>query len=290
MSHANAACPGAYATAPCDGGGTNEVCILTSSDTMWTCSLDINGDTAAALAYVVYDTSLGYHYSAWGNTAAGTGASYDFCCQVDGLNDGTHVRTVKLAGGSGNDFLYFTYSTADLRTHSAEEGYLTGKMYGRDGDDTMSGSKEGDDDLIVEYLYGEGDNDHIVANAGDDNVDGGAGVDEIDGNNGKDQIEGGAGADFLTGGPGDDTIDGGPGADQISGGAGSDTLTGAGGDDEICGGADNDTMFGGSSDDHDEIFGDSGSDAGNAGSSLLDKCDSGPYLGCEFATLTACPF
>ena len=187
------ACPGAYSSAPCDGGGSNDVCVLTGGDTIWQCALDINGDSTSATAYVVYNTGYGADYSAWGETAEGTGAGYEFCCQTNGLNSGTHVRTIKLMGGSYDDSLYFTYSTFDLGTHSATEGALTGKLYGRDGEDSISGSKEGDVDIFIEYLYGEGGNDSIVANAGDDTVLGGPGIDEIDGNSGIDDIDGGGG-------------------------------------------------------------------------------------------------
>ncbi|MDH4560367.1 peroxidase family protein, partial [Pseudomonas sp. BN411] len=62
----------------------------------------------------------------------------------------------------------------------------------------------------------------IVGTAGDDVLNGTAGIDEIQGLAGNDTLNGLAGADVLIGGDGDDTLNGGLGVDTLIGGTGND--------------------------------------------------------------------
>ncbi|MDH4560368.1 calcium-binding protein [Pseudomonas sp. BN411] len=62
----------------------------------------------------------------------------------------------------------------------------------------------------------------MVGTAGDDVLNGTAGIDEIQGLAGNDTLNGLAGADVLIGGDGDDTLNGGLGVDTLIGGTGND--------------------------------------------------------------------
>lgn len=63
----------------------------------------------------------------------------------------------------------------------------------------------------------------IIGTAGNERLDGNAGVNILSGMNGNDQLNGLAGDDFLYGGAGNDTLNGGLGADLMDGGAGNDS-------------------------------------------------------------------
>ncbi len=89
---------------------------------------------------------------------------------------------------------------------------------GNGGNNRLLGNS-GDD-----AINGLGSNDRISGRGGEDVIDGGAGRDRINGGNGDDEIDGGAGRDVIRGGRGDDTIDGGTGNDLLFGGSGSDTF------------------------------------------------------------------
>ncbi len=107
----------------------------------------------------------------------------------------------------------------------------------------------------------------IVGTAGDDVIDGTAGVDVIVGGDGDDTINGLEGNDLICGGAGDDQVDGVAGDDRVSGDRGLDTLAGGDGDDRLDGTADDDFLTGGAGDDvlvgaagNDELVGDAGVD------------------------------
>ncbi len=158
-------------------------------------------------------------------------------------------------------------------------GFLTGGLFGDGGDDTLTGSGDGDqlnggdghdmligraggdaldgdagDDVILggvgwDLIDGGDGNDSIVAQDGFDTVFGGADDDTIAGNNGFDELWGGSGNDILTGGLGLDTLRGGSGDDSLSGQNGSDTLEGGSGNDTLEGNAGADLLNGGTEDD-----------------------------------------
>lgn len=95
----------------------------------------------------------------------------------------------------------------------------------------------------------------ILADLGDDTVDGTNKEDLLDGGAGNDRVSGSGGRDIIMGGYGDDTLFGGDGSDRIFGGHGDDVLygryegniyfNGHDDDDILEGGAGNDRMLGG---------------------------------------------
>ncbi len=107
---------------------------------------------------------------------------------------------------------------------------LDGIVEGTAGNDLIdydyTGDPEGDRvDHNDAILPGEsGNDDRIVAGAGNDTILAGAGNDEVDGGSGDDLIDGGAGDDYLAGGSGDDTFIGGAGSDTFNGGSGLDII------------------------------------------------------------------
>ena len=152
-----------------------------------------------------------------------------------------------------------------------DTGYVDADGDAVDGDDAILPGSAGNDDLIV---AGAG-NDTVYAGDGFDQVAGGAGTDTIYGGDGDDFISGGSNMDFdpfvdadeLYGGAGDDLIEtayqstsgstvyGGDGSDFLIdlGGTGSDdTFYGGAGMDDIAGGIGNDTIYGGTGDDYSE--------------------------------------
>lgn len=80
-----------------------------------------------------------------------------------------------------------------------------------------------------EYLIFDAGNDTANMGGGDDIVDGGDGDDVLRGEAGNDYLFGDAGDDSLFGGAGDDYLVGGEGADDLDGGDGNDTVSYAGG-------------------------------------------------------------
>jgi Ca2+-binding RTX toxin-like protein len=154
-------------------------------------------------------------------------------------------------------------------------------LYGRDGNDTLIGG-HGDDLLDggsgADSISGNGGRDELRAGSGSGNVlDGGDDDDVLYGSNdGADNLRGAAGHDRIYAYAGNDVISGGPGDDQIDAGAGDDLVAGDGGADLIVGGSQHDTLYGhnhasvgdGTADDLavDRIYGDFGTNAGEAGS------------------------
>ncbi len=122
-------------------------------------------------------------------------------------------------------------------------------IYGGAGDDTVQG------DAGIDVLYGGAGNDWLLAVSGDDTGYGGDGNDYLasgteatwmDGGAGNDTIYGGYYASTLYGGDGDDTVSGGNGGgDSLYGGAGKDSLSGGEGNDTLQGGAGDDDLTGG---------------------------------------------
>jgi len=137
-------------------------------------------------------------------------------------------------------------------------------------------------------ITGTGGDDHLVASAQNDTVDGGDGNDVITGSSSTkdahghlieaDLYMGGAGSDTITGGEGNDHIYGNAlttvagsldGADSLSGGTGMDYIQGNAGNDTIDGGAGADRLYGGAGDD--SVLGGEGNDyvQGNKGNDIL---------------------
>ncbi len=182
----------------------------------------------------------------------------------------------RLRGGSGNDVMdggdgsdrieyggFFGGSTdavhVDLRLQgvkqfvSASQGWDTliniEGLRGSDFGDTLIGD-EGSNFFIggLGGPFGDG-GDLIIANGGDDGLDGLEGNDTLKGGTGYDWASGGAGNDLVDGGSEDDFLEGGSGNDRLLGAAGQDYLDGGEGKDALKGGTGDDTLEGGDGDD-----------------------------------------
>jgi Ca2+-binding RTX toxin-like protein len=129
-----------------------------------------------------------------------------------------------LDGGDDNDQLF-----GDAGRDTLRGGLGANSLYGGDDDDTLI-AEDDPNSFIVNRLYGENGNDHVVGNLNGDMLDGGAGNDRLEGNAGIDYLSGGDDDDVLDGGPDDDTLDGGRGDDSyvLKPGGGTDTVAIAG--------------------------------------------------------------
>ena len=197
-----------------------------------------------------------------------------------------------LDGSSGNDTADYSASSGavnvSLVTRSGSGGDAAGdtlahieNITGSAGDDTLRGN--GVDNILI----GNDGNDSFIAGAGDDLLNGGAGADTLDANGGNDTLIGGAGADILNGGAGIDTADysasssavnvnlatgSGSGGDaagdtlahieNITGSAGDDTLRGNAAANILIGNDGNDSFIAGAGDDL--LNGGAGADTLNA--------------------------
>ena len=128
-----------------------------------------------------------------------------------------------------------TYAIAGLELVAEEGGVARLTFIGSSGNDRISGSGTFDvgsgfalpDDILQgnggnDTIYGDSGNDSLSGGDGNDRLWGESGTDSVSGGNGNDTMRGGAGADTLSGDAGDDWIDGGAGIDSMSGGAGND--------------------------------------------------------------------
>ncbi|MGD1931456.1 MAG: calcium-binding protein [Leptolyngbyaceae cyanobacterium] len=148
-------------------------------------------------------------------------------------------------------------------------------VYGTAGFDNPFDNPDFEGTHFIDYMYGYGGNDLLVAGDQNDKLYGGDGNDWLAGGNNSDYLEGGLGHDILYGDAGgafdgNDTILGGLGKDEIYGQGGHDILAGEGGNDYMAGGSGNDLIEGGNG--LDRLFGNSGHDQllGGASSDELD--------------------
>lgn len=136
----------------------------------------------------------------------------------------------------------------------------------------------GDDDYIMagagnDLVTSGAANDIIYAGTGDDTVFGGGGDDWADLGAGNDSYgtygADSAGNDTIYGGAGDDSVTGGAGNDALNAGSGNDSASMGAGQDTVDGGAGNDTLYGGT--EADSLLGGDGADLvdGGAGDDLL---------------------
>ncbi|MBY3378945.1 calcium-binding protein [Rhizobium laguerreae] len=134
----------------------------------------------------------------------------------------------QLDGGAGTDTVTFEQFQSSVYVDMvANNGEV------RTGDTTSASSNS--DRLIAtlvnnENLKGTAFSDVLLADAGNNTLEGGAGDDLMDGRSGNDILLGGAGNDVLDGYIGDDQLDGGVGADTLRGGLGNDTYVYRAGD------------------------------------------------------------
>ena len=187
---------------------------------------------------------------------------------------GANVLTYQITDGLGNtDIGYLTITT------EAAPG-LDGIVQGTAGDDLIDtaylGDPDGDrvDNSDATGVHGtQGQDDYILAGAGNDTILAGDGNDFVAAEDGNDSIDGGAGDDTISAGTGDDTVMGGAGDDTAYLGAGNDIFGTDGvdsaGNDSVYGGAGNDSLTGGAGDDR--LEGGTGDDtlSGGAGSDTL---------------------
>lgn len=125
----------------------------------------------------------------------------------------------------------------------------------------------GTDLYRVAFIYGRNNDDTITGSKGDDTILGGSGADVLNGNDGNDVLQGGDNADQLFGENGDDLLLGydcnGPNAACSSfsnNGSDDDTLDGGAGNDCLDGGRGNDILTGGAGNDAFVLFGNTDSD------------------------------
>lgn len=184
------------------------------------------------------DFNVEYIYDSIGFTNGYAGVA-----TVGIASGGTQV----LAEGSGDATVLSTYPGNDFDTNDpvgvwslAYEGGAQfqgdGIVDGTAGDDLIDLNYTGDTDGdridrldATGYNGTTGQDDHVLAGAGNDTVQSGLG-DDI--------VYGGAGNDQITTAQGNDWADGGTENDSIDGGSGNDTLYGGSGDDTLIGGAD----------------------------------------------------
>jgi Ca2+-binding RTX toxin-like protein len=145
------------------------------------------------------------------------------------------------------------------------------------GNDEVSGGA-GEDQLAGgagnDRISGGQNRDKIFGGDGDDQLQGNEGIDVIDVGKGNDRAEGGDGNDVLLGGPGNDRLFGGDGEDLVRGGIGRDILSGGEGSDTLRGGRGNDLLIPGAG--RDVMKGGFGNDtfrfeAGSTGPGQLDR-------------------
>nr|WP_280938797.1 calcium-binding protein [Methylobrevis pamukkalensis] len=127
-----------------------------------------------------------------------------------------------MIGGKGNDF-YYVDDLGDSVIEKAGEGL--DEVFASTAVYTMTDHVE---QLHVTYTggqisYGNGIDNWIDGNTGNDQMFGYAGKDKLVGEGGDDLLYGGSEDDALDGGEGEDLLDGGTGADTMLGGIGDDT-------------------------------------------------------------------
>lgn len=120
-----------------------------------------------------------------------------------------------LEGGAGND---------ELQAPLEVEGAV---LDGGSGNDSLQAGGGPD------TLAGADGTDHLIGEAGNDQLDGGEGKDELEGSGGDDRLVGGPGPDTLGGEGGRDVLDGGAAADELTGGKEKDSFLAGIGDDVL---------------------------------------------------------
>ena len=168
----------------------------------------------------------------------------------DDLSGGPGADT--LDGGAGKDSALYLFSESGVSINLSgprdADGFITARGGNAKGDklkgvedlwgsffaDRLKG--DGKDNVLNgnfgnDKLYGEGGNDLLIGEAGRDLLKGGQGADVLKGGYDDDKLFGGRGADVLEGGYGEDVLDGGRGKDVLDGGPGKDVLIGGSGHD-----------------------------------------------------------
>src|SRR5262245_58124483 len=121
------------------------------------------------------------------------------------------IRRIEIHGNGGDDKIKL------IANHIGPNQKLSALLDGGDGDDRITGSKNG------ETIAGGAGKDVRDGEAGNDTLDGGDGDDTLLGSDGADNLSGGNGSDELWGEDGTDFLRGGAGDDLFRGGTGRDT-------------------------------------------------------------------
>ncbi len=175
------------------------------------------GGAVVAPASPVAD-GFGFSVSDGVNTVSGSfTAAYEAFDATSGV-----VRSGRLYGGNGDDYLVATAGIGDTRGGAGDD-----TLIGLDQADTLNGG-EGSN-----RLFGQGGDDDLSASNANDLLDGGTGNDKLNARDGDNILIGGDGDDSLTAGFGDDLLFGGVGNDTIYSRGGNDAVDGGAGDDSI---------------------------------------------------------
>ncbi len=178
--------------------------------------------------YSTTDTADAEYVILGADNAFAAGGVNRFCCSVQ--DDAFELWIVRLNGTEDGDEYRFKAPSAafpglDLFNPDASGGHvIAGIIEAGAGDDVIFGSSTNTPDDYWEYLFGEDDDDEIMASYGDDWLDGGLGLDILKGEGNDDVLKGREDNDTLNGGAGDDILIGATGNDTLLGGVNDDCL------------------------------------------------------------------
>ena len=199
---------------------------------------------------------------------AGEGASYTFTIPVYNIDIELDLGSV-IFGGRGNDVISGSDPAYD-DTDTADTGY-TDIIFGDGLSAATAGNDQIDGGAGIDFLFGQWGDDTMV-----NLLPGAIEIDAVDWNIGSFHF-GGQGDDTLTGSSRFDLMFGSKHNDIINAGAGLDLVFGGRGDDVLDGGENLDLVFGGKGDDQvngsegiDLVLGNSGDDVVNGGPGALD--------------------
>jgi Ca2+-binding RTX toxin-like protein len=157
----------------------------------------------------------------------------------DRLDGGSGTDT--LIGGDGNDVLIGGADADSMTGGIGNDVYYVDHV----GDTVTENLNEGSDTVYTSATFslaGAASGVEVLSLQGTADIDGtGNGLDNaIYGNSGQNTLNGGDGNDTILGRAGDDVLNGGNGNDRLEGDAGADMLNGGDGNDVLIGGADAD--------------------------------------------------
>ena len=183
-SLAEAACPGIYSTATCNGGTGGDVCWKVNATTV-VCDLGIEDDTYGSNIKAVSPSNTTFR--AFGEEGDGE----SFCCEFTNLTDGCSANpiSITITGTEEQDTVDLNDTAAGLSLDCSvtvvdtedEVDTITGSnsttnydyLYGGSYGDTIHGAN-GDDHIYGESgddtLYGDDDDDYIYGDLGNDNI------------------------------------------------------------------------------------------------------------------------
>jgi Ca2+-binding RTX toxin-like protein len=189
-------------------------------------------------------------------------ASFVGIMDTDSEGEQTSGDTLPGEDSDGFDQPDIDPDAPDLLQFALGGAETSGQIISGDGDDNALDGDAGDDQINGydgdDTIDGGAGRDDLHGATGDDTLSGGADDDTMHGEDGNDSMSGGADDDMMFGHNDNDTVTGGDGNDTLQGSAGDDNLDGQAGDDAVHGGLDNDTLAGGLG--NDSLFGGWGDD------------------------------